>query len=459
MDWTRKQLSILGIVAITSFMGTFLISSINIALPAIEKSFSLNALELSWVVTSFLLSTAIFLLPVGRWGDLSGIKKLFKIGVVIFSLSSLICGIAGTGFWLILFRFIQGIGAAFTSTTGPAILVSSFSAKYRGRVLGMSVAAVYLGLAFGPFVGGFLTQYLGWRSIFFISAALGLTTAAIAFVFLGKDNIVDDTKKKINLKGTMFYIIGLICLVYGSSQIPAAWGWMLMFVGAIFLVAFWFIETRSYAPVIDTKLFSQNRLFAYSNIAALINYSATFAIVFLLSLFLQKVKGLNPRDAGLILVAQPIIMAIFSPIAGRLSDKIQARFLTTAGMAMCTIGLAAFYFIGETTPISLIVATLIWLGFGFAMFSSPNMSTIMGSVPKTAYGQASGTAATMRVLGQIVSMTIVSLFFASLFGKTAMEYVENDIFIKATNWAFASFALISFVGIYFSYKRGKVDKS
>jgi len=459
MDWTRKQISILSIVAITSFMGTFLISSINIALPAIEKSFGLNALELSWVVTSFLLSTAIFLLPVGRWGDLSGIKKLFKIGVVIFSLSSLICGIAGTGFWLIVFRFIQGIGAAFTSTTGPAILVSSFSAKYRGRVLGMSVAAVYLGLAFGPFVGGFLTQYLGWRSIFFISAALGLTTAAIAFVFLGKDNIIEDTKTKINLKGTVFYIIGLICLVYGSTQILATWGWMLMLIGAIFLVVFWFIETQSSAPVIDTKLFSQNRLFAYSNIAALINYSATFAIVFLLSLFLQKVRGLNPRDAGLILVAQPIIMAVFSPIAGRLSDKIQARFLTTTGMAMCTIGLAAFYFIGATTPIYLIVATLIWLGFGFAMFSSPNMNTIMGSVPKTVYGQASGTAATMRVLGQIVSMTIVSLFFASLFGKTAMEYVENDVFIKAVNWAFASFALISFVGIYFSYKRGKVEKN
>ncbi len=459
MNWTRKQLSILSIVAITSFMGTFLISSINIALPAIEQSFGLNALELSWVVTSFLLSTAIFLLPVGRWGDLSGIRKLFKIGVVIFSLSSLICGIAGTGFWLIVFRFIQGIGAAFTSTTGPAILVSAFSPKHRGRVLGMSVAAVYLGLAFGPFVGGFLTQYLGWRSIFFISAGLGLFTATIAFVFLGKGNILNDKKRKINLKGTMFYIIGLICLVYGSTQIPAAWAWIIMGFGAVFLVVFWFIETRSSAPVIDTKLFSQNRLFAYSNIAALINYSATFAIVFLLSLFLQNLRGLNPRDAGLILVAQPVIMAIFSPIAGRLSDKIQARFLTSVGMAMCTIGLTVFCFIGETTPISLIVANLIWLGLGFALFSSPNMNTIMGSVPKTVYGQASGTAATMRVLGQIVSMTIVSLFFAALFGKTAMKYVNPDVFIRAINWAFASFAAISVFGIYFSSKRGKVQKN
>nr|HPI36227.1 MFS transporter [Prolixibacteraceae bacterium] len=169
MEWTRQQVSLIAIVAVTAFMGTFLISSINIALPAIGKSFGLDAVALSWIVTSFLLSTAIFLLPVGRWGDLTGIRRIFKSGMVIFTLSSLLCGLAGSGFWLIAMRFLQGIGAAFTGTTGSAILVASFPPRYRGRVLGMSVSAVYLGLAFGPFAGGFLTQYLGWRSIFFIS--------------------------------------------------------------------------------------------------------------------------------------------------------------------------------------------------------------------------------------------------------------------------------------------------
>jgi MFS family permease len=166
MNWTRKQVSILAIVAITSYMGTFLISSVNIALPAIEKSFQLEAVTLSWVVTAFLLATAMFLLPVGRWGDLTGVRRVFKLGVVVFTLASLGSGLAGSGTWLILLRFLQGIGAAFTSTTGPAILVSAFLPQQRGRVLGFSVAAVYLGLASGPFIGGFLTQYLGWRSIF-----------------------------------------------------------------------------------------------------------------------------------------------------------------------------------------------------------------------------------------------------------------------------------------------------
>src|SRR5690554_6301911 len=186
MDWTKKQISILSIVAITSFMGSFLISSVNIALPAIEKSFGLSAVKLSWVITSFLLATAMFLLPVGRWGDLTGIRRVFKTGVIIFTISSTICGFSTSGFWLILFRFIQGIGAAFSSTTGPAILVSAFSPQHRGRVLGMSVSAVYLGLAFGPFVGGMITQHIGWRSIFFISSALGILTILLAFRFLGK---------------------------------------------------------------------------------------------------------------------------------------------------------------------------------------------------------------------------------------------------------------------------------
>jgi MFS family permease len=337
MHWTKKQVSILAIVAITSFMGTFLISSINIALPAIEKSLGLNAISLSWVVTSFLLATAMFLLPVGRWGDLTGIRRLFKLGVVIFTLSSLLCGMVGSGGWLIALRFVQGIGAALSSTTGPA---------------------VYLGLAFGPFAGGFITQYMGWRSIFFIASGLGIFTTAIAFIFLGKDEPTRNDGTKMNLKGTVFYMIGLVALVYGSSNIPSTMGWLLMLGGALSLVVFWIFESHSAMPVIDTKLFVKNRLFAFSNLAALINYSATFAIVFLMSLYLQKIMGLSPRDAGTILIAQPIVMAIFSPIAGRFSDRIEPRYLATAGMTMCTIGLAALAFLSTSTPIWFIVIIL-----------------------------------------------------------------------------------------------------
>ncbi|HOP03543.1 MAG TPA: MFS transporter [Tenuifilaceae bacterium] len=458
MNWTRTQVSIVAIVAATSFMGTFLISSVNIALPAIEKSFGLDAIKLSWVVTSFLLATAIFLLPVGRWGDMVGVRRIFKIGVLIFTFASLLCGFVNHGILLIILRFLQGIGAAFTSTTGPAILVSAFLPQHRGRVLGISVSAVYLGLAFGPFVGGFITQYLGWRSIFHVSSVLGILTTIIAFTFLGSDGVAEDQSKKIDLRGTLFYVLGLFALVYGSSNIPDLFGWLLMAAGVIALVVFWNFEKSSSLPVINTKLFTQNRLFAFSNLAALINYSATFAIVFLLSLFLQKILGLSPQSAGSILIAQPITMAIFSPVAGRMSDSVQPRYLTTLGMIMCTIGLASFAFVSASTSILQIVIQLIWVGLGFALFSSPNMNTIMSSVSKTQYGLASGSAATMRVIGQIVSMTIATLFFAVLFGKQTVDMVPSHIFQKMIKWGFLCFALISSIGIYFSYYRGKVKR-
>ena len=458
MNWTKTQITVLSIVAFSSFMSTFLISSVNIALPAIENEFGLDAVTLSWVITAFLLSTAMFLLPVGRWGDLTGIKRVYKIGIVLFTVSSLLSGFAVSGYWLILFRFLQGIGAAFSSTTGAAILVAEFLPRHRGRVLGIGVSAVYLGLAFGPFFGGFLTQYLGWRSIFFISSGFGFFATILAFLFLGKDYLEKNSNKIIDLKGTVFYMLGLIALTYGSARIPALQGWLIMGTGIIFLVVFWLFESSSFRPVLETKLFTRNRLFAFSNLAALVNYSATFSIIFLLSLYLQKVKGLAPRDAGVILVAQPIVMAIFSPIAGRLSDRIQPRFLATIGMTMCTLGLAAFAFLSESTPIVIIVFLLFWVGLGFALFSSPNMNTIMSSVEKSQLGLASGTAATMRVVGQIISMTIATIFFAVLFQKQSVEIVSNPIFLKALKLGFISSAIIALSGIYFSFSRGKLTR-
>ena len=456
MKWTRKQTSIMAIVAVTAFMSTFLISSITIALPAIETSFRLDAVKLSWMITAFLLATAMFLLPVDRWGDLTGIRRLFKAGVIIFSASSFLCALAFSGYQLIIFRFIQGIGAAFVSTTGPAILVSAFLPQHRGRVIGISVAAVYLGLAFGPFVGGFLTEYLGWRSIFYVSAILGTLTGLLAFVFLDKDDVSPDKAKKPDMPGTVLYMTGLVLMVYGSSRIPDIAGLVMMLGGGLALVLFWIVESKAAVPVIETSLFIKNRLFAFSNLAALINYVATFAIVFFLSLYLQKVKGLSPLDAGTILIAQPVVMALFSPLAGKLSDRLESRLIATLGMVMCSIGLLAFSFLSDKTPTWMIVVTLIWVGLGFAFFSSPNMNTIMSSVDNSKLGLASGSAATMRVVGQITSMTIATLFFAAMFGGQAIEAVPDSLFLRAVQWGFITFFVISLAGIYFSMARGTV---
>ena len=458
MSWSKKQVSTLITVSITSFMGTFLISSINIALPAIEKSFALNAISLSWIITGFLVATGMFLLPVGKLGDISGNVRLFKLGLIVFTLASMLCAISPSGIWLIAARFVQGVGSAFTSTTGQAILVANFPARNRGQVIGISVASVYTGLATGPFIGGFLTQALGWHSLFYVAAVLGILSTAIAFSFLEKDVAVHGGEKKIDLRGTFVFMPGLIALVYGSSHIPSSSGWALMAFGIILLALFWIIESRVVYPMFETRLFTHNKLFGFSNLAALINYTATSAIVFFLSLYLQKIQGLSPRDAGAVIIAQPVMMALFSPVVGRLSDKIQPRYFATLGMAMCSAGLFAMSFFTAATPLWLIVSILIWEGLGFAFFSSPNMNTIMSSVDKSRYGQASGTASSMRIFGQIVGMTTVTFFFAFYFGDKSVTGVDDNIFLTAMQRGFITFALVSLIGIYFSFSRGNVER-
>lgn len=456
--WKKEEISILLVVAVTSFMGTFLVSAVNIALPTIERDLSLNAIKLSWVITAFILAMALFMLPSGSWGDRTDNRRLFKLGLILFTLSSAICYVAPDGYWLVAARFLQGIGAAFTGTTGQAILVSSFPAERRGQVLGISVASVYTGLALGPLIGGFVTLHIGWRSLFLIAVSFGLLTILISYLFLKSEKNRPTSAKGGDKIGTLLFMTGLATLVYGSSQIPSIEGWVLMGGAILLLLFFWRYESRTKSPMLDTHLFSHNRLFTYSSLSALINYTSTFAIVFFLSLYLQKVQGLSPRDAGAVIVAQPTMMALFSPIVGRLSDKIQPRYFATTGMAMCTTGLAMLAFLGSSTAIWIIVAILIWVGLGFALFSSPNMNTIMSSVERRQYGQASGLASSMRVFGQIISMSIVTLIFSLLFGSRSIEEVPNPVFLQAMRWGFIIFALIGVPGVYFSFNRGNLKR-
>ncbi|MDG5799772.1 MFS transporter [Marinilabiliaceae bacterium ANBcel2] len=452
MSWDKKQISILTTVSVTSFLGTFLISSVNIALPQIEEVFDMDAVSLSWIITAFLLASAIFLLPVGRLADLTGLRRVYRTGVTIFTIFTILSAFSLSGWMLILFRFLKGIGASMVMSTGPAILVSSFPPTQRGRVLGISVSAVYIGLALGPFAGGLITQQLGWRWIFIISALLGLAALTLNVLYLREDKPFI-YKSVIDIKSSLIYALALGSLVAGSSFITSLFGQLAVVAGLVFVVLFIYNEKLSGKPVIDINLFVKNRLFAYSNIAALINYSATFAIVFLLSLYLQKIKGLTAQEAGTVLLAQPLMMAILSPLTGRLSDRVDPKIPATIGMLLCAIGLIFFSFLNSGTSILFVVINLLLVGSGFGLFSSPNMNTIMSSVEKRQYGTATGIAATMRILGQIISMTLVTLFFSLYIGQERIAVVDDELFLTGMKVSFIVFAAICFCGVWFSYAR------
>ncbi len=448
---------ILFVTTIGSFLTPFMGSSLNVALPAIGKEFNMNALLLSWVPTSYLLAAAMSLVPMGRIADMIGRHKIFFFGVTIFGVFSLVGGIANNVTLFLILRILQGIGGAMIFGTSVAILTGVFPIQQRGRVLGINVAGVYLGLSLGPFLGGFLTQNLGWRSLFFLNSSLGFLMLILIIFFLRTEKFIS-TIKGFDYIGTLIYSPMLFFFMYGLSLLPGISGAILIITGAIFAFLFIKWELKIANPLLNIKLFKINPTFFFSNLAALINYSATNAVSFLLSLYLQYLKGFSPQNAGLILIAQPVTMTILSPFAGRLSDKIQPGIIASIGMGLTSLGLCLFAFINSATPIDLMTAILIILGFGFALFSSPNTNAIMSSVQKEYYGIASSTLATMRLLGQMSSMGIVMLIFSLTMGRVKIRPDVYPLFLNALRISFYIFTGLCIIGIYASLKRGKIKR-
>ena len=388
MTTKQNKKSALIIATLSAFLGPYMGSSINIALPDIGETFSMNAISLGWVATSYILTAAVFLIPFGRLADIYGRKKNYIIGISIFTLSSLLCAVAHSQASIIVYRVIQGIGSAFIFSTGTAILVSVYPPNERGRVLGINAAAVYIGLSIGPFLGGILTQAFGWRSVFWVNVPVGILLVLLSAILL-KGEWAEAKGEKFDLVGSIILIASLTALILGMGNLPHTNGVIMVIVGILGVILFVVQQMRVKYPLVKISLFTKNRVFAFSNLAAFINYSATFAITFLLSLYLQYVKGFDAHYAGTILVAQPIIMALFSPIAGKLSDKTEPRFVASVGMALVAIGLFLLIFVNSETTTLTLVLYLMLLGLGFALFSSPNTNAVMTSVDRKTYGIAS----------------------------------------------------------------------
>ncbi|PJB50246.1 MAG: MFS transporter [Chloroflexi bacterium CG_4_9_14_3_um_filter_45_9] len=443
------------IATLSSFLTPFMSSSVNIALPTIASEFAMNAVVLSWVATSYLLAAAMFLIPFGRIADIYGRKRIFVYGILIYTVSSLLSAISTSAIMLISFRILQGIGSAMIFGTGVAILTSVFPLGERGKALGINVAAVYLGLSLGPFLGGFLTQHFGWRSIFLANVPLGLIIIAFTFWKL-KGEWAEAKGERFDLIGSVIYSLALVAIMYGFSLLPAMWGAWLILIGALGILAFIKWEMKREYPIFEIDLFKNNTVFVFSNLAALINYSATFAVTFLLSLYLQYIKELSPQNAGLILLSQPIVQAVFSPFAGRLSDRIEPRIVASVGMALTVLGLFLFTFLNTNTSPGFIITGLIILGFGFAFFSSPNTNAVMSSVENRFYGLASAMLGTMRLTGQMLSMGIAMLIFAVYIGRVQITPEYYPLFLTSAKIAFIIFASLCFGGIFASLARGKV---
>jgi EmrB/QacA subfamily drug resistance transporter len=452
---TSTKRAVIVVASVSAFVSSFMVSATNVALPAIQSDFSMDAILLAWVAASYLLATAVFVLPFGRIADIYGRKTVFVAGVAIFTASSFLASVSTSSWFLLVARVLQGAGTGMISATGIAIIASVFPARERGSAIGITVSAVYIGLSLGPFVGGILTQYVSWRSVFAVVVPVGLFALYLSFRYL-KGQWADARGESLDVLGSVIYGAAIVAIMHGFSCLPSGRSVWEIVAGVFLLGLFAWRQSTARRPVFDLRLFTENRTFALSSLAALVNYSATFAVTFMLSLYLQYIRELSPHVAGLVLVTQPILMASFSPLAGRLSDRIEPRKIASFGMALTAIGLFGLTALDARTTILYIILNLCLLGIGFGIFSSPNMNAIMSSVAKKSYGIAASGVASMRLLGQMFSMGIATLVLSIFVGPVEITPDRYPAFLESVTAAFLIFGILCVLGIFASLARGRL---
>ena len=451
-EQTRPRIALI-LVCITSFITPLMLSGVNVAIPAIAADLRADAVLLSWIPTAYLLATAMFLLPAGRLGDLVGRKKMYLSGMAVMVLGSALAATAADIRLLLACRVIQGVATSMMATSGIPMLVSIFPSHRRGSVVGMTTACVYFGLTGGPLIGGLCTHYLSWHAIFLIHIPVLVILIALGLKYLHGE-WTGDRQQRFDLAGAAVFAFGISSLIYGLSLLPAPQSAWLIFIGLTLLIGFFHLEKRVTDPVLDVRLLFDNRLFLFSCMASLFLYSASFGLSYLMSLYLQYIKAMSANMAGVVMMSQPVMMAFLSPLTGRLSDRIEPRMLASAGLILNVTGYFLLSRSGMDTHVIYIVLCLFTTGIGFSLFSSPNINAILGSVQREQLGIASGITSTVRVLGQMFSMAIITTIFALNMGRVQITPELYPVLLHNVKVCLTIASGLAGVALLFSLSRG-----
>lgn len=444
------------VVGVGSFMSALDGSVVNTVLPVIRQSFGSSVAEVEWVVTVYLLVVSGLLLAFGRLGDLRGHKRVYAAGFAFFVLGSGLCALADSAPDLIRARGLQALGAAMLFSNAPALLTRSFPANHRGRALGMQATMTYLGLTVGPSLGGWLANRFGWPTVFTVNLPIGLLALALSLRFLPRDDH-DPGKGRFDFAGSLTFLGGLVTLLMALNQ-GHAWGWAsprilaLLAAAALLLTGFVLIERRAASPMLDLNLL-RRRLFAASAASALLNYVGLYAVVFLLPFYLIQGRGLSSSQAGILLTAQPLMMAVVAPLSGTLSDRMGSRMLSSSGMALLALGMLLLSGLGATTPLPAVAVRLLVTGLGLGIFVSPNTNALMGSAPRDRQGTASGVLATARNVGMVVGIGLAG----AVFNTVVSHYPTSDpmALFAGIRTAFRAAAGVALIGMVTSLARGE----
>ena len=415
---------------ITSFFAVFLSNGIIIGVPAIAQDFAMNNVIQNWVPTIFFLVVAVFTVPAGQISGKFGVKKSLLAGIIVYLIGSIGAVLSFSTESFLVFRIMQGAGVAFLNVSAMAMVVHAVAPKNRGKALGFTVTGVYLATSLSPVICGFLVHNLGWRSMFYFVIPFLVLCIILMITKIPQEwkTYQDD---KIDKVGSILYGIGILFFIYGFTSLITTPGKILTVLGIILLVIFGAYELRQKSPVFNMNLF-KNKKFTSSNIAALCSYIALMVVTTILNYHFQYVRGWDAQMSGMILIITPIIMAIMAPNAGKLSDKIHPQKLAALGMGIATVALLILTFLTGKTPLYMVIIAMILQGIGMGLFSSPNMNAIMSSVPPKDAPTASASQATMRTIGQTMSLGLLTLVFAWIMGSLELAPQYAGMIVQAS---------------------------
>ncbi|MDY0133163.1 MAG: MFS transporter [Desulforegulaceae bacterium] len=453
------------LVAFGVFMSTLDGSIVNIALPAILDDFDERLAIVEWVVMIYLLTITSFLLACGKLSDIYGHKKIYIIGLLLFSLSSLMCGLSTNIYFLIFSRMFQGFSSAMIMACTPALLVFSFPESERGKVFGINAMVVALGLTSGPAIGGLFVDLYSWRMIFFINVPIGIL-GAIGSYFILKNFKLSTQDKDFDFKGSFFAAISigsfLLVLTHGYEWGYKSFkliGFSLVFL--IFFTLFLFNEKNVKNPILNLKIF-KNRMLSITSLSSTILFMILFIIIFLMPFYLIKAKGLDSTTSGYIMMTPFAFLFVVSPISGNLSDYLGSRILCTLGMIIIFFGVLLCVFLDIDSSIKDVVLRLCLIGIGTSIFVSPNSAALMTSIPENIKGTGGAIMAAARNLGMVLGIAMAGSLFNFYFksasgGKNLSNYSPemNPAFIEAFQFTMTATAVLALSAAVITAFRGK----
>jgi EmrB/QacA subfamily drug resistance transporter len=446
---------VLVAVGIGTFMSALDGSVVNTILPVITQYFHSDVATIEWVVTVYLLVVSGLLLSFGRLGDLRGNKRVYLWGFVIFVLGSALSGFSPAPLYLIAARAFQALGAAMLFANSPAILTKIFPASQRGQALGLQGTMTYLGLTTGPFLGGWLADTFSWHAVFFINLPIGLLAAWLSWRVIPRD-VPSEREERFDLSGAFTFMAGLVALLLGLNQ-GNSWGWFSpltlgLFVGSILILAvFVWIESRAPAPMLDLSLF-RSRVFNLATISPILNYLCVYGVLFLMPFYLIQGRGLSAAQAGLILTAQPLVMALTAPFSGTFSDRIGSQIPTTIGMLILSVGLFLLSRLTPTSPFIHAILGLAVSGLGVGLFVAPNNSALMGAAPRSRQGIASGVLALARNVGMVLGIGLTGAIFTTFLSRGDPNLPA--VLVPAVNAGFLFASGVALLAALASFARG-----